>query len=80
MRLHKREAVEEQEVVVDTTVQEKNINYFHRHKTLQQGIRAVFGDSKDRGYRASQELCTYDKEVDICTAGDEVTPGVIRRQ
>ena len=27
MRLHKREAVEEREVVVDTTVQEKNITF-----------------------------------------------------
>ena len=75
MRLHKREAVEEQEVVVDTTVQEKNITFPTDTKLYSKVYERCLEIAKTEDIGLRRSYVRTIKSVDICTAGSRSPQG-----
>jgi len=80
VRLHKREAVEEREVVVDTTVQEKNITFPTDTKLYRKITERCLKIAKKEGIGIRRSYVRTIKRLIFAQRGDEVTPGVITRR
>jgi hypothetical protein len=62
--LFERKEIEEKAVLIDTTVQEKNITFPHRYQTTKENYREVQGNSSKRRDKITSELYNDTQTVD----------------